>query len=156
MAKINNKTQAILENMIVGKFEDKRKALVEEIDAIKNRDYEITTENKEKCKDSIVRVVEKAQNDIAKLLKTCGLEIGHKFYEGEHFTYLVDSDGEIKSNWKEYIRPIAKKSAKQEALEQELETLLAKCKKAMDELILRASLGCKYSDVMEFINNLEV
>jgi hypothetical protein len=155
MAKINNKTQAILENMIVGKFEDKRKALVEEIEAIKERDYEITTENKEKCKDSIVRVVEKAQNDIAKLLKVAGLEIVSR-YSGSHFVCLLNSDGEIRGNWKDYIKPIEKKSGRLATLEQELETLLAKCKKAMDELVLRASLGCKYNDVMEFINNLEV
>jgi hypothetical protein len=155
MAKINNKTQAILENMIVGKFEDKRKALVEEIEAIKERDYEITTENKEKCKDSIVRVVEKAQNDIAKLLKVAGLEIASR-YSGPHFVCLLNSDGEIRSDWKGYIKPIEKKSGRLATLEQELETLLAKCKKSMDELVLRASLGCKYDDVMEFINNLEV
>lgn len=157
MAKINNKTQAILENMIVGKFEDGRKALIEEIDAIKNRDYEIATENKEKCKDSIVRVVEKAQNDITELLKVAGLEIRSRYNNNPHFVCLLNYDGEIRSDWKGSIKPIEKKkSGRLATLEQELETLLAKRKRAMDELVLRASLGCKYDDVMEFINNLEV
>jgi hypothetical protein len=157
MAKINNRTQAILENMIVGKFEDKRKALVEEIDATKNRDYEIIAENKERCKDSIVRVVEKAQNDITKLLKVAGLEIGSGCSDSSlHFVCLLTPYGEIRSDWKGYIKPIENKSGRLETLEQELKTLLTKCKKATDELILRASLGCKYNDVMEFINNLEV
>jgi len=156
MAKINNKTQAILENMIVGKFEDKRKALVEEIDAIKERDNEINNENKDKCKDSILRVVDKAQDDIAKLLKTAGLELRSKYTDREcHFTRLFDS-GELEHDWKDYVKPIAKKSERLTKLEQELDALFAKCKKAMDELVLRASLGCKYDDVMEFINNLEV
>lgn len=156
MAKINNKTQAILEDMIVSKFEDKRSALVKEIDEIRERDYEIATENKEKCKDSIVRVIEKAQNDIAKLLKVAGLEVWNR-YSGPHFYCLLNSDGELRSDWKGYIKPIAKKkSMRLAALEKELDELLAKCKKAMNELVLRANLGCKYDDVMEFINNLEV
>lgn len=156
MAKINNKTQEILENMIVCKFEDKRSALVEEIDAIKKRDSEITNENKDKCKDSIIRVVEKAQNDITKLLKTAGFELRNKYHNREcHFTRMFDS-GELEHDWKDYIKPIAKKDERLTALERELEALIAKCKKAMDELVLRASLGCKYDDVMEFINNLEV
>lgn len=156
MAKINNKTQAILEDMIVSKFGDKRKALVEEIESIKERDGEIANENKDKCKDSIIRVVEKAQNDIAKLLKVAGLELGNKYSSVLHFECLLNSNGELRSDWKGYIKPIVKKSMRLAALEQELDALLAKCKKAMDELVLRASLGCKYDDVMEFINNFEV
>lgn len=155
MAKINNKTQAILEDMIISKFEDKRSALVKEIDEIKERDYELATENKDKCKERICQYVEHADELIHKVLKTAGLEIGSR-YSGPHFVCLLDSDGELRSDWKGYIKPIAKKSERLAALEKELDELLAKCKKAMNELVLRANLGCKYDDVMEFINNLEV
>jgi hypothetical protein len=156
MAKINNKTQAILENMIVGKFEDKRKALVEEIEEIKKRNQEIADENKDKCKDFICQYMEHANELIHKILKTAGLEVGGKYYYSSHAVCLFDSDGALKSDWKDYVRPIAKESERLTKLEQELDVLLFKCKKAMNELVLRASLGCKYDDVMEFINNLEV
>lgn len=157
MAKINQRTQHILESMIVDKFKEKRNALSSELDAINERNSEIVRENKDKSRESIVRAINKAQEDITKVLKNAGLEIYRRYY-GSHFVNLLDDDGELKSNWKEYIRPISNKgkSAKQQSLEEDLEELDTKRRKAMDELVLRASFGCKYNDVMEFINNLEV
>lgn len=156
MAKINQRTQHILESMIVNKFSEKRNALAKELDAIKERDCEIANENMDKCKDFICRYMEHADELIHKALKTAGLEIGSRYYYGGHAICLFDSDCKLKSNWKEYVRPIAKKDAKRKEVEQKLDELTTKCRKAMDELILRASLGCKYDDVMKFINNLEV
>lgn len=156
MSKINTRTQNILESMILEKFEEKREALESELDAITKRDREIVKENTEKCKDAIVCVVDKASNDIVKLLKTAGLEIGHKYYDCNHFVCLFNSDGKLKENWKDYIRPIAEKSKRQQSLEEDLEEHTSKCKKAINELVLRVTLGCKYNDVVDFINNLEV
>lgn len=154
MAKINNTTQYILKNLILDKFKEKREALSSEIDAIKKRNYEINEENKDKCKESIIRVMRKAHDDVTKLLKIGGLEIGGQ-YHGTHLTSLFYC-GKLRDNWKEYIQPIVKKGAKQLLLEKDLTELDTKCRKAMDELVLRANLGCKYDEVVSFINNLEV
>ena len=157
MAKIDKRTQGILESMIVDKFKEKRAALSYELDAIKERNSEIVKENKDKCRDTIIRVMTKAQEDIVKTLKNAGLKIDGRYY-ADHIVCMFNSDGELRSDWKDYIKPIASKSksARQSALEEDLEELDAKCRKAMDELVLRASLGCKYNEVMEFVNNIEV
>lgn len=155
MAKINNRTQAILENMILSRFEDRRSALVKEIDEINERNQEIAEENKDKCKEFICQYMEHANELIQKVLKTAGLEI-HRYNTNHAVCLFYSTSGKLDDNWKRYIRPIEKKSERMAALKQELDALLAKRKKAMDELVLRASLGCKYDDVMEFINNLEV
>lgn len=157
MAKIDKRTQHILESMIVDKFKEKRAALSSELDAIKERNSEIVKENKDKCRETIVRAMSKAHDDIVKALKNAGLEMGGRYY-GIHLVNMFNSDGELRSDWRDCIKPIASKSksARQQSLEGDLKELDTKCRKAIDELVLRASLGCKYNDVMEFINNLEV
>lgn len=155
MTKIDKRTQYILENMIVDKFKKKRAALSSELDAIKERNSEIVKENKDKCRETLIRVIKKAQDDIIKALKNAGLEIGGRYY-ANHIVCMFNADGELRSDWKDSIRPIASKSERQQHLEEDLEELDTKCRKAIDELVLRASLGCKYNDVMEFLDNLEV
>ena len=155
MARINNTTQYILKNMILDKFKAKRDVLSSELDAIKKQNYEIANENKDKSRESIVRIMDKAQDDIVKILKSAGLEIDGG-YRGAHPLCLFDSKGKLQCNWKDYLHPIGNKNKKLQSLEEDMKELDDKCRKAMDELVLRATLGCKYDDVMEFINNLEV
>lgn len=155
MAKIDKRTQGILESMIVDKFKDKRNVLSSELDAIKERDRVIISENKDKCRDSIVRVMCKAQNDIMKILKNAGLEIGNG-YDCSNIICLFDCDCELRKNWDRNVIPIAKKNPRQLYIEENLKELDNKRRKAIDELVLRATLGCKYNEVMDFINNLEV
>lgn len=156
MAKINNRTQDILMSMVANKFSEKRDALNSELDEIKNRNAEIYRENRDKVKERIQQVMDKAQEDILKLLKTAGIKLGGRYHTNSIITLFNNDDGKIGHYWYEYISSVTPKSKHQEELEADLNTLDEKCKRAMDELVLRANLGCKYDDVMEFINNLEV
>lgn len=156
MAKINNRTQDILMSMVANKFSEKRNAINFELDEIKNRNAEILKENKEKVKERIQQVMDKAQEDVLKLLKTAGFKLGGRYRTNSIFTLFNSDDGKLSYYWYEYISSTASKSKRQEELEADLNTLDEKCRRAMDELVLRANLGCKYDDVMEFINNLEV
>lgn len=94
------------------------------------------------------------------MLATYGLQWGSKRYRSGAYNIdsIIDGDNcKLKSDLDDYIKPIKETvaSKRRDGLKEDINQLDAKVAKAKQEILLRASLGMKYDEVVAIVNGFE-
>lgn len=160
MARLNSDAREILCQMVTERAKEKREALVAELDGI---DASLENDYKKRlacASKKLAGVIDRASEEVAKVLVTYGLKWGTKRYgSGVHnIDSIIDSDnGKLKSDLDDYIKPVKETVTpkRRDNLKEDIDQLDAKVAKAKQEILLRASLGMKYDEVVAIVNGFE-
>lgn len=158
MARLNSDAREILCQMVAERASEKREALVAELDRI---DASLENDYKKRlacASKKLAGIIDHASEEVDKVLATYGLQWGKRYRSGVYnIGSVVGDDGKLKPNPGDYIEPIKETvtSKRRDGLKEDINQLAAKVAKAEQEILLRASLGMKYDEVVAIVNGFE-
>lgn len=158
MARLNSDAREILCQMVAERASEKREALVAELDGL---DASLENDYKRRLASAskkLADIIDHASEEVDKVLATYGLQWGERYRNGAYnIGSIVGDDGKLKPNPDDYIKPVKETvtSRRRDGLKEDINQLAAKVAKAKQEILLRASLGMKYDEVVAIVNGFE-
>lgn len=153
MARLNNDTREILNNMIYEKSNKKRMMLNEQIRSIEDQSSADYKERVEKAKKELGSYAKNIESGVEAILRRHNLAYGTYRYDDTKYSFNdIYSSGRVRDNLEDYLSDALKETAEEKSLRKELDDLEDKVHKAKQELLLRAALGISYDEIMNIVN----
>lgn len=154
MARLNNDTREILCRMVNEKAEAKRKQLTDRLEKLDEERSESYKERVKAARKEIELMVPTIKIGIDRILKKN--KLGWKISYGRKQTFEdIFIDGELKERLTGYFSNLESESNRRKLVNQQLEQLDEAVAKAKREILLRASLGMKYDEVVAVVNGFK-
>lgn len=154
MARLNNDTREILCRMVNEKAEAKRKQLTDRLEKLDDERSESYKERVKAARKEIELMVPTIKIGIDRILKKN--KLGWKISYGRKQTFEdIFIDGELKKSLTVYFSNLESESNRRKLVNQQLEQLDEAVAKAKREILLRASLGMKYDEVVAVVNGFK-
>lgn len=154
MARLNNDTREILCRMVNEKAEAKRKQLTDRLEKLDDERSESYKERVKAARKEIELMVPTIKIGIDRILKKN--KLGWKIGYGKKQTFEdIFIDGELKESLTGYFSNLESESNRRKLVNQQLEQLDEAVAKAKREILLRASLGMKYDEVVAVVNGFK-
>lgn len=154
MARLNNDTREILCRMVNEKAEAKRKQLTDRLEKLDEERSESYKERVKAARKEIELMVPTIKIGIDRILKKN--KLGWKIGYGKKQTFEdIFIDGELKESLTGYFSNLESESNRRKLVNQQLEQLDEAVAKAKREILLRASLGMKYDEVVAVVNGFK-
>lgn len=154
MARLNNDTREILCRMVNEKAEAKRKQLTDRLEKLDEERSESYKERVKAARKEIELMVPTIKIGIDRILKKN--KLGWKISYGRKQTFEdIFIDGELKKSLTVYFSNLESESNRRKLVNQQLEQLDEAVAKAKREILLRASLGMKYDEVVAVVNGFK-
>ena len=156
MARFNQSARDILCNMVTEKAAEKRKVLTDQLEHTRNVANDDYKKRLEKARKELLELSVKIEQTIHDIFRRFGLEYGLRYGCQKHSFEDMFNDGNLKKNLDEYIIDDSiKHNAKINSLKEDIEALDKAVSKAKQEILLRASLGMKYDEIVSIINGFQ-
>lgn len=154
MARLNNDTREILCRMVNEKAEAKRKQLTDRLEKLDDERSESYKERVKAARKEIELMVPTIKIGIDRILQKN--KLGWKISYGRKQTFEdIFIDGELKESLTGYFSNLESESNRRKLVNQQLEQLDEAVAKAKREILLRASLGMKYDEVVAVVNGFK-
>lgn len=161
MARITQQTRHVLRMKVHEAAEAKRKVIADEYSALDRRIDERIAESKVKALKEINKELAQFESTVDNILAKHGLKFGKRYSNSQHCVYsLLDyKDGRttIESCASSYLvcDGMDKDKVRHDELKQKLEDIDKAIDKACFDIEFRISLGAKFNEVLDLINNLK-
>ncbi len=156
MARFNQSARDILCNMVTEKAAEKRKSITDELEHIQKLENDDYKKRLEKARKELEQLITAIDRSILDIFKRLGLGWKLNYDRRERSFEDILHYGKLRSNLDDYIRDNSdRQNTRQKALNEEIETLDKAVSKAKQEILLRASLGMKYDEIVSIINGFQ-
>lgn len=156
MARFNQGTRDILCDMVTDKAAEKRKELTDELEHIQKLENDDYKKRLEKARKELEQLTTEIDRSIRDIFKRLGLKWKLKYGRREHSFDSILDYGKLRSDLGDYIGDNSdRQNIRQKALNEKIETLDKAVSKAKHEILLRASLGMKYDEIVSIINGFK-
>ena len=155
MARLNNDAREILCRMVNEKAEAKRKQLTDELTKLDGERSESYEERVKAARKEIELMIPTIKIGIDRILQKN--KLGWKKYcsnKDYTFEYIFD-DGELSKDLTSYFSNLESESNRRKLVNLQLEQLDEAVAKAKREILLRASFGMKYDEVVAVVNGFK-
>lgn len=154
MARLNNDTREILCRMVNEKAKAKRKQLTDRLEKLDDERSESYKERVKAARKEIELMVPTIKIGIDRILQKN--KLGWKISYGRKQTFEdIFIDGELRESLTGYFSNLESESNRRKLVNQQLEQLDEAVAKAKREILLRASLGMKYDEVVAVVNGFK-
>lgn len=156
MAKFNQMARDILCDMVTEKAAAKRKRLVKRLTELDNERSESYEERVKKARHDIELMIPTISIGIDRILQKhkLGWKTG-RYSDHPHTFEDIFDDGKLRKDLTEYFSNLESEPNRRKLVKQQLEQLDAAVAKANQEILLRASLGMKYDEIVSIINGFQ-
>lgn len=156
MARFNNNARDILCNMVTEKASEKRKSITDELEHIQKLEDDDYKKRLEKARKELEQLTTAIDRSIRDIFNRLGLKWKLNYGRRYHSFEEILNYGKLRSNLDDYIGDNSdRQNTRQRALNEEIETLDKAVSKAKQEILLRASLGMKYDEIVSIINGFQ-
>lgn len=161
MARITQQTRHVLRMKVHEAVEAKRKVIADEYAALDRKIDERIAERKVKALKEIKNELARFEGTVNGILTKHGLSFGKRHGNSQHCTYdiLTREDGRtvLESYAPSYLACDTKDKdkVKHDELKKQLEDIDKAIDKACFDIEFRISLGAKFNEVLDLINNLK-
>jgi hypothetical protein len=142
--------------MVTEKAAEKRKVLTDQLEHTRNVANDDYKRRLEEARMKLEQLSVKIEQTIHDIFRRFGLEYGLRYGCRKHSFEDMFDDGNLRRNLDEYIIDDSKKqNTKIDSLKEDIEALDKAVSKKKQEILLRASLGMKYDEIVSIINGFK-